>query len=95
MAVAVLALALLTVLFRAGPAIANEMADGMNYVVVNPDLNRLREDSAWRDSQIFVTPGCGYDTASDRISGRPTTDAIGWSDQIGAYNMAHGPFDSR
>jgi hypothetical protein len=67
MAVAVLALALLTVLFRAGPAIANEMADGMNYVVVNPDLNRLREDSAWRDSQIFVTPGCGYDTASDRI----------------------------
>ena len=53
--------------FGAAPALAQEQTGGSNYVIVNPDLGKLRGDEAWRDSKVFVPPACGYDRASGKV----------------------------
>lgn len=61
-------LALLGALALAGqPAAAQEQTGGSNYVVVDPDLDRLRAEGAWRDSRVFAAPACTYDRSAPRV----------------------------
>lgn len=49
------------------PTAAQEQAGGSNYVVVDPDLDRLRGERAWRDPSLFVPPACAYDRSAAKI----------------------------
>ncbi|WP_374441020.1 hypothetical protein [Stella sp.] len=48
-------------------AAAQEETGGSNYVIVDPDLGRLRGDRAWRDPGIFVPPACAYDRSAGTV----------------------------